>query len=47
MKSPCQHSRTSLGPVYEYCEDCGAVRCRSRPGQRADEWHSCELCRLK
>lgn len=45
----CGHRRTSLtgAGVYEYCEDCGAVRRRKRPGETVqDQWHVCALCRL-
>jgi hypothetical protein len=44
----CSHARThKWSEVYEYCEDCGAVRTLPRPGERLDtRWHSCDLCRL-
>lgn len=41
----CQHANVS-GGVYEYCEDCGAVRRGRKLGRPPDEWHTCPLCAL-
>lgn len=37
----CRHERFSRGGVFDYCEDCGAVRYVN-----GDSWHVCEACRL-
>lgn len=45
----CRHKRTSIGEarIYEYCEDCGAVRNVDQINAFGDAaWHSCDLCRL-
>lgn len=36
----CKHERFTRGQVYDYCEDCGAVR------EINGAWHVCALCRL-
>ena len=40
----CHHLHPSIGPVYEYCEDCGAVRVR--PDLKPDDgrWRTCAEC---
>jgi len=43
---PCPHATTSLGPVYEYCEDCGAVRVLPDLKPTDARWHWCEACSL-
>ena len=39
----CAHEAVTRG-VYEYCEDCGAVRHSRQPGRPEEPWHSCPLC---
>jgi hypothetical protein len=42
----CKHpdNRVRTGDVYQYCEDCGAVRRKAEPGKPSSEWHTCPLC---
>lgn len=45
---PCNHERADLDtPGYEYCEDCGAVRRRTKPGRPPEQWHTCPKCDLR
>jgi hypothetical protein len=40
----CPHINVDRG-VYEFCEDCGAVRRSKKPGTPQDPWHSCPRCK--
>lgn len=42
----CHHEHVDID-TYEYCEDCGAVRRRRKPGWPPEEWHSCPRCSVK
>ena len=42
----CKHERISIGAVFEYCKDCGAVKRKDTYDKTRDNWHSCKLCLL-
>jgi hypothetical protein len=48
VKTPCSHpeDRISRGKVFDYCEDCGAVRHAPEAGRKPEPWHTCERCRI-
>lgn len=45
----CLHQNTNQSPnsVYQYCNDCGAVRDVNRATGVWSQWHSCSICLLK
>lgn len=45
-RAQCSHVHVDRD-VYEYCEDCGAVRRRTKPGWPAEQWHSCPQCDIR
>ena len=41
---PCRHDDVTTGPVYQHCEECGAVRVRPDLRPTDGAWHTCAEC---
>lgn len=41
----CAHKNVSRGRIYDFCEDCSAVRRAPTGATVVEPWHSCHACR--
>lgn len=45
-RTECAHNNVSRGRIYDFCEDCGAVRRAPTGATVVEPWHSCHACRI-